>query len=150
MWVESCSVSRAPGSQPHNAGLTLPSPPPYHIRLATQKYRDASLHLLAQAQSELAAGDVRQASEKGWGAAAQMLKAIAEERGWEHERHRHFSRVASRLRYELGNGDLYRQFRVAEGLHANFYEDTLETEDVALDLRDVALLLDKLEPLTRP
>ena len=79
-----------------------------------------------------------------------MLKAIAEERGWEHERHRHFARVVSRLRYELGDGDLYRQFRVAEGLHENFYEDTLETEDVVLDLRDVALLLDKLEPLTSP
>ena len=140
----------APDSQPHNAGLTLPSPPQYHTRMVTQKYRDASRYLLAQAQSELAAGDVCQASEKGWGAAAQMLKAIAEQRGWEHERHRHFSRVASRLRYESGDGDLYRQFRVAEGLHENFYEDTLEPEDVALDLRDVALLLDKLESLTRP
>ena len=118
--------------------------------MTTQKYHEASRYLLAQARSELDAGDVRQASEKGWGAAAQMLKAIAEQRGWEHERHRHFSRVASRLRYELGDGDLYRQFRVAEGLHENFYKDTLETEDVALDLGDVALLLDKLEPLTTP
>ena len=132
------------------AYLTPPRPPPYHIPMTTQKYREASRYLLAQARSELDAGDVRQASEKGWGAAAQMLKAIAEQRGWEHERHRHFSRVASRLRYELGDGDLYRQFRVAEGLHENFYEDTLETEDVALDLGDVALLLDKLEPLTTP
>ena len=115
--------------------------------MTTQKYRESSRHLLNQASAELALGDVRQASEKGWGAAAQMLKAIAEQRGWEHERHRHFSRVASRLRYELGDGDLYRQFRVAEGLHENFYEDTLEAEDVALDLVDVEALLDKLEPL---
>ena len=79
-----------------------------------------------------------------------MLTAIAEDRGWEHERHLHFSRIASRLRYELGDGDLYRQFRVAEGLHENFYEDTLQTEDVALDLLDVALLLDKLDLLIRP
>ena len=118
--------------------------------MATQKYRTDSRHLLNQARAELALGDVRQASEKGWGAAAQMLKAIAEDRGWEHERHRHFSRVASRLRYELGDGDLYRQFRVAEGLHENFYEDTLQTEDVALDLLDVEFLLNKLEPLLSP
>ena len=118
--------------------------------MATQKYRTDSRHLLNQARAELALGDVRQASEKGWGAAAQMLKAIAEDRGWEHERHRHFSRVASRLRYELGDRDLYRQFRVAEGLHENFYEDTLQTEDVALDLLDVEFLLDKLEPLLSP
>ena len=114
--------------------------------MTIQKYRNDSRSLLAQAHAELAQGDVRQASEKGWGAAAQMLKAIAEERGWEHERHRHFSPIASRLRYELGDGDLYRQFRVAEGLHENFYEDTLHAEDVALDLLDVANLLDKLEP----
>ena len=118
--------------------------------MTTQKYREDSRHLLTQARAELAQGDVRQAAEKGWGAAAQMLKAIAEDRGWEHERHRHFSRIASRLRYELGDGDLYRQFRVAEGLHENFYEDTLQTEDVALDLLDVELLLDKLDLLVRP
>lgn len=115
--------------------------------MTTEKYRDDSRTLLAQARVELQHGDVRQASEKGWGAAAQMLKAIAEDRGWDHERHRHFSRIACRLRYELGDGDLYRQFRVAEGLHENFYEDTLQAEDVALDLLDVANLLDKLEPL---
>ena len=38
--------------------------------------------------------------EKGWGAAALMLKAVAEQRGWEHGKHRHLSRVASRLRAE--------------------------------------------------
>ena len=115
--------------------------------MATQKYRNDSRTLLAQARAELAQGDVRQASEKGWGAAAQVLKAIAEQRGWEHDRHRHFSRIASRLRYELGDGDLYRQFRVAEGLHDNFYEDTLTAEDVAMDLGDVAQLLEKVDPL---
>ncbi len=115
--------------------------------MTTQKYHAATRHLLQQARAELAAGDLRQASEKGWGAAAQMLKAIAETRGWEHDRHRHFSQMASRLRYELGDGDLYRQFRVAEGLHENFYEDTLTADDVAMDLDDVAQLLDTVEPL---
>ena len=46
--------------------------------MTTQTYRDASRLLLAQGRAELAAGDVRQASEKGWGAAAQMVKSIAE------------------------------------------------------------------------
>ena len=51
--------------------------------VATQKYRNDSRTLLAQGRAELAQGDVRQASEKGWGAAALMLKAIAEQRGWD-------------------------------------------------------------------
>ena len=51
--------------------------------MTTRKYRDDSRSLLAQARDELARGDVRQASEKGWGAAAQILKAVAEQRGWD-------------------------------------------------------------------
>lgn len=46
-----------------------------------QAYQNASRSLLAQGFAELARGDLRQASEKGWGAAAQMLKSIAEQRG---------------------------------------------------------------------
>ena len=37
-------------------------------------YREASRQLLAQARAELDAGDLRQASEKAWGAAAQIVK----------------------------------------------------------------------------
>ena len=118
--------------------------------MTTQKYREASHRLLAQARSELAAGDVPQASEKGWGAAAQMLKAVAEERGWEHGRHRHLSRVASRLRAETGDRDLFRLYMVADSLHGNFYEDELEPQDVAEALDDVTTLVAKVEPLISP
>ena len=54
--------------------------------MTTQQYQQASEHFLAQARQELADGDLPQASEKGWGATAQILKAIAERRGWEHNR----------------------------------------------------------------
>ena len=86
--------------------------------MTTQKHRNDSRTLLAQARAELAQGDVRQASEKGWGAAALMLKAIAEQRGWEHGKHRHLSRVASRLRAETGDRDIYRWYQVADALQA--------------------------------
>ena len=56
--------------------------------MATQTYQLAGRRLLEQARNELAEGDTRQASEKGWGAAAQLVKAIAEQRGWEHKTHR--------------------------------------------------------------
>ena len=52
-----------------------------------QIYREASRPLLAQAVGEWESGDLRQASEKGWGAAAQMVKALAEQRGWQHNNH---------------------------------------------------------------
>ena len=46
--------------------------------MTTQKYQQSSQQFLTQARSELTAGDLQQASEKGWGAATQMLKAIAQ------------------------------------------------------------------------
>ena len=115
--------------------------------VTTQKYRNDSRTLLAQARAELAQGDVRQASEKGWGVAALMLKAIAEQRGWEHGKHRHLSRVASRLRAETGDRDIYRWYQVADALHGNSYEDETAPEDIDDSLNDVERLLDKLEPV---
>ena len=115
--------------------------------MAARKYQQASEHFLAQAGRELAAGDLPQASEKGWGAAAQILKAIAEQRGWEHNRHRHYLRITSRLRAETGDGDIRRLFNTASALHENFYENEMMAEDIADGLDDVKVLIDKLRPL---
>ncbi len=41
----------------------------------TTDYRASSHTMMAQSRDELAKGDLQQASEKGWGAAAQMMKA---------------------------------------------------------------------------
>ena len=64
----------------------------------TTTYKEQSRVFLAQAYEELAEGDLPQASEKGWGSAAQMVKAIAEERGWRHFSHRDIMRAVSALR----------------------------------------------------
>ena len=118
--------------------------------MATQTYQTASRHLLAQARAELAAGDTRQASEKGWGAAAQMVKSVAEPRGWEHRNHAALFNVISRLVAETGDNEIRRLFRIADALHVNFYENWDNAENVAGDLGDLERFLDKLEPLVTP
>ena len=115
--------------------------------MATRTYRSASRRLLEQAREELAKGDVRQSSEKGWGAAAQMVKAVADQRGWEHAGHRQLFTAVRHLRDETGDQDIRRLFDVANSLHTNFYEDWKETQSVAEGLDDVARFLDKLAPL---
>ncbi len=50
-------------------------------------YTRTSQAFFAQAQSSLAEGDLLQASEKGWGAAAEMVKGLSEIRGWRHHSH---------------------------------------------------------------
>ncbi len=115
--------------------------------MATRTYHSASRRLLEQAREELAKGDVRQSSEKGWGAAAQMVKAVADQRGWEHAGHRQLFTAVRRLRDETGDQDIRRLFNAASSLHTNFYEDWKEAPTVAEDLDDVARFLDKLAPL---
>ena len=115
--------------------------------MVTQTYRAAGRDLLAQGRRELAGGDTRPASEKGWGAAAQMVKAVAERRGWAHRSHAALFNVVSRLVAETGDDDIRNLFKVANSLHTNFYENWDTAEGVAGDLNDVERLLDRLEPL---
>ena len=118
--------------------------------MVAQTYQTASRHLLAQAREELAAGDTRQASEKGWGAAAQIIKSVAARRGWEHRNHAALFDVISRLVAETGDNEIRRLFRIANALHVNFYENWDTTADVARGIVDVGRFLDKLEPLAAP
>lgn len=115
--------------------------------MVAHTYHTASRQLLAQGRAELGAGDVRQASEKGWGAAAQMVKAIAEQRGWQHQNHAALFDVISYLVSETRDHDIRRLFHVANALHVNFYENWNNAENVSSALDDVERFLDKLEPL---
>ena len=117
------------------------------VTAQVQTYLDTSRTLLVQGFAELEQGDTRQASEKAWGATAQMLKSIAQQRGWEHRGHRLIRRVASRLADETGDAEIRRLYRVASDLHTNFYEGTDTAADVRAGLDDVQRLLDKLVPL---
>jgi len=110
-------------------------------------YRNAARTLLTQGVEELAEGDVRQASEKGWGAAAQIVKAVASRRGWRHNGHAALFAVIDRLVTETGNDGLRRRFHVANSLRQNFYEDWQSAEAVGSGLADVGRLIDELEPL---
>ena len=118
--------------------------------MAAQRYHAASRKLLAQGREELAGGDARQASEKGWGAAAQIVKSVAERRGWEHRGHGHLHSAVRWLREETGDPEIRRLFQVANSLHVNFYEDWEDAQNVAEGLDDVERFLDKLEPLASP
>ncbi len=79
---------------------------------------------------ELDAGDMRQASEKLWGASAQALKSLAERRGWRHGSHGEFYRIIRRLRDEMDVAELRQQFAFASELHTNFYENWLDESEI--------------------
>jgi hypothetical protein len=95
----------------------------------------------------LETGDVRQASEKGWGAAAQIVKAVAEKHGWRHRGHALLFEAVSAIASEADDADIDRLFELASGLHTNFYEDWYGRGQVQRGLHDVESFLDKIEPL---
>ena len=117
--------------------------------MTTQAYFEASEVLFAQAEAELATGDVRQASEKGWGAASQIVKAVAEQRGWEHHTHASLHQVVDRLCNETGNNDIFLLFAVANQLHKNFYENWETQSRVGRALIAVRRFIDLVAPLLR-
>ena len=92
---------------------------------------------MAKAQAYLAENDLLQASEKGWGAAAQMVKAAAEMRGWPHKNHGHLFTTINRLVDETGDRDLAVLFHSAHSLHINFYEGWMPRRSVEVALSQV-------------
>lgn len=102
---------------------------------------------LTQARDELAKGDSAQASEKLWGASAQMVKAAAQSRGWPHRTHADLFKVVDRLSQEAGDPELRPLFQVATGLHTNFYENWQSLEFVGGCLPRIEELITKLEGL---
>ncbi len=111
----------------------------------TRVHVSRSKTFLSQAFVELDAGDLLQASEKGWGAAAQMVKAVAEERGWEHSRHRQLRLAVSKLTEETDSVEISLGFAVAESLHANFYEGWLDGASLRGYLDKVSVLALQIE-----
>ena len=113
-------------------------------------YREQSHTYLAQAHEEFARGDLRQASEKAWGAAAQMVKAAAELHGWRHNSHRAVLLAASQLQERTGDMDFSRMFGSAQALHTHFYEGNLNAAEATEFLEDTARFVDRVEALLLP
>ena len=117
------------------------------MNVEARPYVDRSAHYLAQASEELARGDSLQASEKGWGATAQIIKAVAEERGWDHSRHAQLIGIVRRIVEETGDADLWVAFGMSRNLHENFYEGELGPSDVNTHLGHIAGFVEKMRGL---
>ena len=95
-----------------------------------EKYAEMSQRYIRQADEEFEKGDLGQASNKAWGAAALALKAIAEQRGWNHSRHGLLYDISGQMADELGRPDLRIMFRSANAMHQNYYEDWMAADEV--------------------
>ncbi len=119
----------------------------YHRPMTTRAnyHIDTATDFLIKGRAHLAEGDLLQASEKGWGAAAQMVKAVAETRGWRHSTHRDLYRAVHRLADEAPDQRLGILFRSASALHQNFYEGDMPEAAVAEGIDDMEQFAAALE-----
>ena len=110
-----------------------------------ETYANTSRELIAQARIELDAGDLLQASEKAWGAAAAAIKSVAEMRGWQHYAHTLIRAALWRISREHHRPRARILFKSANDLHQNYYEYRLGEEEVAEGIAEVTELLAILE-----
>ena len=115
-------------------------------------YENQAQEFLARAREYLNAGDLHQASEKGWGAAAHMAKAVAVAQGWEYDTHADFSVVLNQAWQATGNDRLRALRGIANELHSNFYRRKrhLNAEVIGQDIENVAELVEALALLASP
>ena len=127
---------------------------PPRIRRETPVRRDARIRKhTAQARdywskwpAHLAEGDLCQAGEKGWGTVAQLTKAVATLRGWDHYDHVAIQEAITALAEESPAqiDVIYDGLGAAEQLHGNFYEVYMTPYRAELALARVRPLLEIL------
>ena len=114
-------------------------------RIPIEPYTTHSRRLMEHAEEQLANGDRLQASEKAWGAVAHQIKAIADRRGWEYEKHAQLFPIMKRLANETEDpAKVKNLFDVARGMHDNFYADLTPLSYIEDQIGRVKELLDIL------
>jgi len=98
--------------------------------LSLERYLELNGKYLQEAEQMIEKGDFVQASEKLWGATAEIIKAVAAKRGVSLGTHRSLGEFVTTLQKENPTWDLIVDYQVANSLHMNFYEDHLPKDHV--------------------
>ena len=96
---------------------------------------------LRQSRAYLADGQLLQASEKGWGAAAHAVKLFADHIGANYVNHSQFNGLVTRLQRATGEPRVAGWGDSANSLHRNYYTDRLPAPEIAAHLDDVTDLV---------
>ncbi len=117
--------------------------------MLVQDHSQTAQEFLVASDREFAAGDMLQASEKLWGAAAHAIMAVAQQRGLGYGTHRTLINAARQIAEERDDDRLRLGISAAQHFHSNFYNGTMEPEDIEYNRplvhRYVALMLALLE-----
>ena len=99
---------------------------------------------LADADREYEAGDVLQASEKLWGAAAHVVTAEMKRRGMEARSHRALVQAVEKFAVDAEDPSIRDMFGIARSFHSNFYNGTMEDYEFEVDRPAVHRFVDRI------
>ena len=103
---------------------------------------------LRRSRAYLADGQLLQASEKGWGAAAYAVKLFADHIGASYNSHRQFNGLVTTLQRATGEPQVAQWGNSANTLHRNYYTDRLNAPAIAAYLDDVVNLVNLIRQIT--
>jgi uncharacterized protein (UPF0332 family) len=112
-----------------------------------EMYLKLSEKYLRDSEELLAKKDYVQASGKAWGAASQIVKALAAREGREIRSHASLWEYMDELAERLGDLMLRYLWRTANNLHQNFYENWMPAGEVELAVKDVKTFMEKLKAI---
>jgi hypothetical protein len=105
-----------------------------------------SRRLIQQSREEIDRGDRLQATEKVWGALAQMLKAHGQQRGWFNlGGHRTVGHIARQLSDEYDDRRIITAYVAADNGHRNFYDNEMSPPEIEGIITVVTGVLPELE-----
>ena len=115
--------------------------------MLTREHIETAQEFLEKSDHYFAEGDILQGSEKSWGAAAHMVMAVAQQRGWNFGSHRALREAAARLAEEYDDPSIELAFGVAEKFHANFYHKFMEDYQLDRDRPAIRRFVERVQTL---
>ena len=120
---------------------TAPGPAPDE---ESERHALISRDFLVKAREELERGDLLQASEKAWGAAAHAIKAVAEKRRWFSEADWKLRRIANIVATEQQDNSIVNCYLATRNAHFNFYHHHYDAMDVGFAIAAAVELVTKM------
>ena len=109
-------------------------------------HAERSWHFLELVDDEVERGELEEAGNKLWGAAAHAIKAVAMRRGWPHGAHRDLEEVVMCLIADEGApAILYTYYTSASWYHSRFYGGPPNGYQISLGKQDMADFIRLLE-----
>ncbi|MBI4287159.1 MAG: hypothetical protein HY671_01885 [Chloroflexi bacterium] len=109
-----------------------------------QKYRLLSRQYLDNSALFLERGEPEKAGEFLWGSVAEAIKTVAARKDIVLKSHRDIWDYASKLAKEMEDQEVWHVFSLANFLHGNFYESSLERADILVYAQDITNLVNRL------